>query len=359
MSTIIGVMGQSGHGKTTAMRTLDPNTTFYIDADRKGLSWKGWKHLFNEPKGNYIRESNPGKVWELLNKVNDTPHFKACVVDTVNAIMVDDEMARMHEKGYDKWAELAASVYEMISESTMFRDDLIIIYCFHAEDLVDENGTHFVRFLTSGRKLQKINLESKFPLVLFARASDGKFVFETQARNSTAKTPMGLFDDLEVPNDMGWIIKKLRAYQEENTVAVPDNEQALIERMAEAGLSNFDLIKYCVGKGFLSEGQTILDLDPAVIEKMLDAGNWKKILKAITGHKPHIVEAAISEAAKAVRTMMELSGITGEELEAYMREKGKIEEGQRWHDAEEIYLSAMAADENWEKVSNKIIEGRN
>ena len=128
MSTIIGLMGQSGHGKTTAMRTLDPETTYYIDADRKGLSWKGWKQQFNERKGNYIRESNPGKVWQYLQQVNDNGTFKTVVVDTVNAIMVDDEMARMHEKGYDKWAELACSVYEMISESNMFRDDLIIVF---------------------------------------------------------------------------------------------------------------------------------------------------------------------------------------------------------------------------------------
>jgi len=351
-------MGQSGHGKTTAMRTLDPETTYYIDADRKGLSWKGWKQQFNERKGNYIRESNPGKVWQYLQQVNDNGTFKTVVVDTVNAIMVDDEMARMHEKGYDKWAELACSVYEMISESNMFRDDLIIVFCFHAEDLVDENGQHFVRFLTSGRKLQKINLETKFPLVLLARAADGKFVFETQARNSTAKTPMGLFDDVEIPNDMGWVLKKLRDYQESNTIEVPDNEQILIERMAADGISNFDMIRYCTSKGFLADGQKLLDLAPNVIEKMLDADNWKKILKAIAGAKPHIEEAQISDAARKVRTLMELSGITAVELEAYMRGKGKITKDQSWFNADEPWMDAMSEDENWEKVSNKIKEGR-
>ena len=43
MANIIGIMGESGAGKTTSMRNLDPKTTYYIDCDKKGLSWRGWK----------------------------------------------------------------------------------------------------------------------------------------------------------------------------------------------------------------------------------------------------------------------------------------------------------------------------
>ena len=41
MSRAIAIMGESGSGKTTAMRTLNPKETYYIDCDGKGLSWKG------------------------------------------------------------------------------------------------------------------------------------------------------------------------------------------------------------------------------------------------------------------------------------------------------------------------------
>ena len=43
---IIGIMGDSGSGKTTAFRNIDPKTTMYVDCDKKGLSWKGWKKDF-------------------------------------------------------------------------------------------------------------------------------------------------------------------------------------------------------------------------------------------------------------------------------------------------------------------------
>ena len=47
MANIIGIMGESGSGKTTSMRNLDPKTTYYIDCDKKGLSWRGWKQQYN------------------------------------------------------------------------------------------------------------------------------------------------------------------------------------------------------------------------------------------------------------------------------------------------------------------------
>lgn len=50
MSKVIGVMGESGSGKTTSMRNLDPETTFYIDCDKKGLSWKGWRSQYTTKK---------------------------------------------------------------------------------------------------------------------------------------------------------------------------------------------------------------------------------------------------------------------------------------------------------------------
>ena len=47
MGKTILIMGESGSGKTTSMRNLPPLETFYIDCDKKGLSWKGWKENYN------------------------------------------------------------------------------------------------------------------------------------------------------------------------------------------------------------------------------------------------------------------------------------------------------------------------
>ena len=48
--------------------------------------------------------------------------------------------------------------------------------------------------------------------VLLAKAEDGKYVFETRAKNSTAKTPKGAFDTDEIPNDVMLVIDALKDY---------------------------------------------------------------------------------------------------------------------------------------------------
>ena len=93
-------MGESGSGKTTSMRNLDPAETFYIDCDKKGLSWKNWKEQYNEKNKNYMATSDVQTIMSLLSKIsNEQPQIKVVVLDTLNAIMIDDEFSRMKEKG--------------------------------------------------------------------------------------------------------------------------------------------------------------------------------------------------------------------------------------------------------------------
>ncbi|WP_294395686.1 hypothetical protein [uncultured Clostridium sp.] len=60
--------------------------------------------------------------------------------------------------------------------------------------------------------MDKIVLESKFTTVLLAKCTDGKYVFETQSNNSTAKSPMGAFESFEIDNDINEVIKALEEY---------------------------------------------------------------------------------------------------------------------------------------------------
>ena len=213
MATVICIAGESGTGKTTSMRNLDPKTTFYIDCDKKGLSWKGWKNQYSESQKNYFKTDFPQMVIKYLQMINDkAPHIKVVVVDTLNGIMVADEMRRAKEKGYDKWQDLAQSIYEIIDYALTMRDDLAVIFVAHTQTDHDDNGYMFTRIKTSGRKLDKITLESKFSTVLLSKCIDGKYVFETQANFSTAKSPMGAFDSKEIDNDITAVIAALKEF---------------------------------------------------------------------------------------------------------------------------------------------------
>lgn len=214
MSKVICIAGESGSGKTTAMRDLDPKTTFYIDCDKKGLSWKGWRTQFNTEKNkNYMATDFVETVKSLLKKIDkEQPHIKVVVIDTINGLMVADEMRRAKEKGYDKWMDLAACVWDLVCDCHTLRNDLTIIFTAHTQTERDESGYNFTRIKTSGKKLDKIVLESKFTTVLITKVVDGKYLFETHANNSTAKSPLGAFEKDEISNNIIDVLKALEEF---------------------------------------------------------------------------------------------------------------------------------------------------
>lgn len=213
MSKVICIAGESGSGKTTSMRNLDPKTTYYIDGDKKGLSWKGWRSQYSEQNKNYFRCDDANIVRQYIKRLAEScPQIKVIVVDTINGLMVADEMRRSKEKGFDKWVDLAACVWDLVCECHSYRDDLTIIFTAHTQTDHDENGYMFTRIKTSGKKLDKIVLESKFTTVLLSKCVDGRYLFETQARNSTAKSPLGAFEEFEIENDIVKVIEALEEF---------------------------------------------------------------------------------------------------------------------------------------------------
>lgn len=213
MSRGILVLGESGSGKTTSLRNLPPSSTFIFDCDRKGLSWKGWRKQYSRENKNYVQTSDQNIILRGLEKINDEQkHIKVVVIDTLNTIMVDDERSRRNEKSFDKWSDLAWSVWDIITNIHLYRDDLTIVCMAHTQTDRDDSGYIFTHIKTSGRKLEKLVPESKFTTVLLAKGSEGKYVFETNANHSTAKSPMGCFEPV-IDNDISMVIKKLEEYE--------------------------------------------------------------------------------------------------------------------------------------------------
>lgn len=215
MSKVIGIMGESGSGKTTSMRNLDPKTTFYIDCDKKGLSWKGWRKQYSFEQKNYTATDLIETVRILLKKISeneDLQYIKTVVIDTLNGLMVADEVRRMKEKGYDKWQDLAQCVWTLLDGLYSYREDLTIIVVCHSQTQKEDDGYTFTRIKTSGKKLDKLNVESKLTTVLYATSKDGKYIFKTHSDNSTAKTPLGAFEEDEIENDITKVLEALKDY---------------------------------------------------------------------------------------------------------------------------------------------------
>ena len=222
---VLGVMGESGSGKTTAMRNLPPKETFYLDCDKKGMNWKGWKKQYlplddknNTDKGFYLKTDSFTNASTALQKINESERFKRIkyvVIDTLNGLMVAEEMRILAMQSGDKrsaWSDLAQNGWSIINQALMLRDDLTVIILCHSETVSDENGIIRTRIKTNGRKLEKLVLESKMTTVVWAVRQDGKYKFILSADGSTCKVPLGAFDTDECENDIMIVIKALEEY---------------------------------------------------------------------------------------------------------------------------------------------------
>lgn len=218
MSKVIGVMGESGSGKTTAMRNLPPKETFYIDCDKKGLNWKGWRKQYSVDNKNYFATDSFSTCKTLMEKVDkgeNFRHIKYLVIDTINGMMVAEEMRILAMQGGDKrsaWTDLASNGWDIINKALTLREDLTVIILCHSETISDDNGIVKTRIKTNGRKLEKLVLESKMTTVVWAVRQDGKYKFILSADGSTCKVPLGAFQTDECENDIMIVIKALEDY---------------------------------------------------------------------------------------------------------------------------------------------------
>lgn len=218
MAKVIGVMGESGSGKTTAMRNLPPSETFYLDCDKKGLNWKGWRDQYNISHKNYLSSDIFATASSLLDRVNKEDqfkHIKYVVIDTLNGLMVAEEMRILAMQSGDKrsaWSDLAQNGWSIINQCLEMRADLTVIILCHSETISDENGIVRTRIKTNGRKLEKLVLESKMTTVIWSVRQDGEYKFILSADGSTCKVPLGAFNQDECANDIMIIIKALEDY---------------------------------------------------------------------------------------------------------------------------------------------------
>jgi len=225
MAKVIGVMGESGSGKTTAMRNLPPEDTFYLDCDKKGLNWKGWKKQYlplidknNNDNGFYLSSDSFAIAASTLKHINEDDRFKRIkyvVIDTLNGLMVAEEMRILAMQSGDKrsaWSDLAQNGWALINQALELREDLTVIILCHSETISDDNGIIRTRIKTNGRKLEKLVLESKMTTVVWAVRQDGKYKFILSADGSTCKVPLGAFETDECENDIMIVIKALEDY---------------------------------------------------------------------------------------------------------------------------------------------------
>lgn len=201
---------------------MDPQTTVIYNCDGKELPFPYKRLGWTEGQNLFTTSFDKPLTAELLEKQiiaisANAPNIKAVIIDTVNGSMNDKEMLDTYKMTYDKWYDLAKDFYRLMVRANTLRDDLIIYFFGHVFIFTDSYGQESRGLVTNGKKLEKIQLETKIPIVLHTSVkygADGKneYTFETQKSKSTGKTPYGMFDKFLIPNSLKLVDGRIRAY---------------------------------------------------------------------------------------------------------------------------------------------------
>lgn len=218
MSNSILVLGESGSGKSTSIRTLPPEETIIINVIGKPLPFRGYKNKYKSLsadglKGNYYSSDDSGKIVRLLKFINDNrPDIHYIVIDDYGYTITNSFMRKASQRGYDKFQDIGSDAFNVLEGVANLRDDLFCFVMMHTE--IDTHGKYKPR--TVGKMIdQYICIEGKFTYVFHALVNDGQYKFLTNTDgHHLAKTSLGLFNDLFIDNDLKLIADTIDAYNQ-------------------------------------------------------------------------------------------------------------------------------------------------
>jgi uridine kinase len=228
MANVINVVGDSGSGKTTSLRTLDPKSTFIINTLNKPLPFPGSAKMYTKENKNIGVTTNADVICQTLKNISDNaPNVKKCIVDDAAYIMNVELFERAREKGYDKFTLIAENMYKVLNTAKSLRDDLDVVFMWHLDEQLIDGMTLKRTVKLPGRMLEErfnplhLSTVTVFTHVEFHKDKDEEyfFVVNKTPEYSLAKSPMGMFEEKMIPNDMANLLKVVRDYYEsdENT----------------------------------------------------------------------------------------------------------------------------------------------
>jgi len=200
MSVTTMILGESGTGKTASLRNMNPSDTLLIQAIAKPLPFKSvrWQTFDASrcPHGNIFHTDNAVQIIQIMQKTKR----KIIVVDDFQYIMANEYMRRATENGFGKFTEIGRNTWEILNTAASLPADTRVYLLSHTET----SDTGRTKIKTIGKMLdEKITLEGMVTIVLRTVVRDGQYLFATRNNGSdTTKTPMGLFEEELIENDL-------------------------------------------------------------------------------------------------------------------------------------------------------------
>jgi len=219
-SKLIGVVGQTGTGKSTSIKHLNPAETYIINVAKKELPFKGAEKLYNAELKNYKEVDDANEISRLLKNISEkAPHIKNIVIEDCNYIMGFNIVSKATEVGFTKFTLMARDMVDLFREARKLRDDIKVFYFTHPETIEDGGEIIGYKIKTAGKMIDnQILLEGLLTICLYTFVEDNKdgsasYSFLTNRfRKFPAKSPDGMFADLKIPNNLQLVADTIDAY---------------------------------------------------------------------------------------------------------------------------------------------------
>ena len=223
MSNFAIILGDTGCGKSTSIKTLPPEETVVINVLGKRLPFKGSAAAYNEENKNLFKVSDYLTLLSYLESINKGSRIKNIVIDDAIYIMRTEFFDRSKERGFDKYNELADHFRQIIAKCGSLRDDLNVFMMLHLESVESDGSLIGYKAASVGKLLDKMyNPLESVAVTLFAQPKyDDKGIptygfythkMKVDGVELPCKTPDGMFEEDFIPNDLGMVVKAMNEY---------------------------------------------------------------------------------------------------------------------------------------------------
>lgn len=219
-SKLVGIVGATGTGKSTAIKHLNPKETYIINVAKKELPFKGSEKLYNTDNKNYKEVDDAIEITRLLKTISDkATHIKNIILEDSNYIMGFSMVDKATETGYTKFSLMAKNMVDLFRQARMLRDDITVFYLTHPE--VIEDGGEIVghKIKTAGKLIDnQVLLEGLLTICLYTHIEenrDGSVTYNfltNRFRKFPAKSPAGMFDNIKIDSNLQLVVDKINEY---------------------------------------------------------------------------------------------------------------------------------------------------
>ncbi len=211
MGIPVMILGESGTGKSTSLRNLNPETTIVIQPIKKRLPFRssGWLNWDSNSKTGQLFNTDNWQIISTIISLAPSYGKTQIIIDDFQYIMAHEYMRRSDETGFKKFTEMASHIWSIVMACESTPDNVSIYFMQHTEVL--EGRT---KAKTIGKMLdEKITLEGMFSIVFKTVVNDEGYFFSTKNSGfDTVKTPMDMFSEPLIDNDLQSIDQTIKQY---------------------------------------------------------------------------------------------------------------------------------------------------